>query len=149
MLLRAGAWPAAALLLALAASAAAEELAVIVHPTRTTALDASEIAQIYLKQRRRWPEGSTIVPVNREPDSAERKQFASAVLGQTPQQLAVYWNRRYFHGVQPPATLASEEAVKRFVAREPRAIGYVRVSALDASVRVALRLPEPSPPPRD
>ena len=42
----------------------------------------------------------------------------------------------------PPATLASDQAVKAYVAREKRAIGYIRASAVDASVRVALRLPE-------
>ena len=143
-----GATLAAMLLLACTAPAASDELAVIVHPMREAVLDAGDLAQIYLKQRRRWPDGAAIVPVNREPASAERVQFARTVLGQSPEQLAVYWNRRYFHGVQPPATLASDEAVKRFVASEPRAIGYVRASALDASVRAVLRLPDPpSPPP--
>ena len=134
--------------LALAEALAAEPLAVIVHPQRSATLDVHELAQIYLKQRRRWPSGELIVPLNREPTSAERDQFSRAVLAQTPQQLAVYWNRQYFHGVQPPPTLASDEAVKRFVAGEPRAIGYVRVSAIDASVRVVLQLPAPSSPPR-
>jgi len=138
----------AALLLSLAEPIAAEELVVIVHPTRDVSLGVDELAQIFLKQRGRWPGGDPIVPVNREPTSAVRSQFASAVLDQTPQQLAVYWNRQYFHGVQPPATLASDEAVKRFVANEPRAIGYIRAQALDPSVRVVLRLPESSPPPR-
>ena len=137
------------LLLALAAPLAAEEIAVIVHPTRDVAFDAGGLAQIYLKQRRHWPSGDAIVPVNREPTSTLRDAFARAVLGRTPRQLALYWNRQYFHGVQPPATLASDEAVKRFVASEPRAIGYIRASALDASVRSVLRLPEsPPPPPR-
>jgi len=138
----------AALLISLAEPLAAEELVVIVHPTRDVSLGIDQLAQIYLKQRGRWPGGDPIVPVNRESTSAVRSQFASAVLGQTPQQLAVYWNRQYFHGVQPPATLASDEAVKRFVASEPRAIGYIRAQVLDASVRIVLRLPEPSPPPR-
>jgi ABC-type phosphate transport system substrate-binding protein len=146
---RGSAWVAALLLLALPAPLAAEEIVVIVHPTREAALDTSELAQIYLKQRRRWPGGDAIVPVNREPTSPLRDVFARAVLGRPPQQLALYWNRQYFHGVQPPATLASDEAVKRFVASEPRAIGYIRASALDPSVRVVLRLPEsPPPPPR-
>jgi ABC-type phosphate transport system substrate-binding protein len=137
-----------ALAFALAAPVAADELVVIVHPARSETIDADELAQIYLKQRRRWPGGEPIVPVNRESSSSARTEFVSAVLAQTPQQLAVYWNRQYFHGVQPPATLASDEAVKRFVASEPRAIGYIRASALDASVRAVLRLPESSRPPR-
>lgn len=141
----------AALLLALLAAAPplrAEEIAVIVHATRATPLDATAVAQIFLKQRRRWPGGETIVPVNREPGSALRASFARRVLARSPEQLALYWNRQYFQGVFPPATLASDEAVKRFVAGEPRAIGYVRASALDDSVRAALRLPDrPSEPP--
>jgi ABC-type phosphate transport system substrate-binding protein len=139
---------AAAILLLAAAPLAAEELVVIVHPAREASLGIEELAQIYLKQRRRWAGGEPIVPVNRESTSPARAQFVKVVLAQTPQQLAVYWNRQYFHGVQPPATLASDEAVKRFVASEPRAIGYIRARALDASVRAVLRLPESSRPPR-
>ena len=48
--------------------------------------------------------------------------------------------RAYFNGVLPPATLASDEAVRRFVADEPRAIGYVRREAVDDSVRVVMRI---------
>lgn len=136
-----------ALAIALAAPAVAEELAVIVHPEREASLNLDELAQIYLKQRRRWPGGEVIVPVNRESESPVREWFSKAVLAQSPQRLALYWNRQYFQGVLPPATLASDEAVRRFVAGEKRAIGYIRASALDASVRVVLRLPEPSPPP--
>jgi ABC-type phosphate transport system substrate-binding protein len=145
MRVRALAAVAAALLLSLPACAAADDLVVIVHPSRGVSLDAHALAQIYLKQRRHWRGGDAIVPVNREPGSAEREWFATAVLGRTPGQLVLYWNRQYFHGVQPPATLASDEAVRRFVASEPRAIGYVRASALDGSVRAVLRLPDVSP----
>ena len=137
----------AVLLLAAAAPVHGDELVVIVHPERKASLDIDELAQIYLKQRRRWPSGETIVPVNHESGSPVRAGFARAVLRQSPQQLVLYWNRQYFHGVQPPATLASDEAVKRFVASEKRAVGYIRANALDASVRAVLRLPEPSPPP--
>jgi hypothetical protein len=136
-----------ALLLALSTPAHADELLVIVHPSRGASLRLDEVAQVYLKQRRRWPDGEAIVPVNREAESAVRAWFASRVLAQSPRQLALYWNRQYFHGVLPPATFASDEAVRRFVASERRAIGYIRASALDDSVRVLLHLPEPSPPP--
>ncbi len=141
-----------ALVIAAAAPTRAEELAVIVHASRTLSLDAAQVAQIYLKQRRRWPDGSAIVPVNREPGSRAREGFSRMVLGRSSQQLALYWNRQYFHGVHPPATFASDEAVKRFVASEPRAIGYVRASAVEPTVRVALLLvldDSPSPPPRE
>jgi hypothetical protein len=132
----------ALLLLAAPTALRAQEIAVIVHPARESRLDVDEVARIYLKQRRHWAGGETIVPVNHTSGSPLRDVFSAAVLARTPQQLERYWNRQYFLGVLPPATLASDEAVKRFVARERRAIGYIRASALDSSVRVVLRLPE-------
>jgi ABC-type phosphate transport system substrate-binding protein len=126
----------------LAAPLGAEEIVVIVHPERAAALSIDQLAQIYLKQRRYWPGGEGIQPVNRESESREREAFADVVFSDTPQQLTVYWNRQYFLGVLPPATLASDQAVKAYVARDKRAIGYIRASAVDASVRVALTLPE-------
>lgn len=129
---------------AAAAPAAAGDLVVIVHGDRDARLSVAEVGHIYLKQRRFWSDGSAIVPVNRDSGSETRERFVRRIFGEDTRRLEVYWNRQYFHGVLPPATLASDEAVKRFVAGEPRAIGYVDSSRieLDASVRVVLRLEE-------
>ena len=62
------------------------------------------------------------------------------MLNQTEPRLADYWNRLYFDGILPPATLASTEAVRRYVASDPNAIGYVPVAEVDGSVRVVLHL---------
>ena len=132
-----------ALLAGLAASqAAAGELAVVVHPSRPLTLRVEEISRIYLKQQRFWQNGDPILPINHEARSATRKQFERAVFGSRPGSLADYWNREYFRGVLPPATLASDEAVRRFVASEPRAIGYLPADLVDDTVHVAARLPK-------
>ena len=124
------------------------ELAVIVHPTRAPPLDAIELRRIYLKQRRFWPDGSAIVPINRE-DGPLRSAF-DRLLDDEPARLGAYWNRRYFEGVFPPITLASDEAIRRYVASRPNAIGYIDARTVDASVAVAFRLalrPSPNPNP--
>ncbi len=118
----------------------AEELAVIVHGSRQASLTPAQLARIYLRQRRFWSDGERIIPVNRNSGSEDRRLFDRRVFGEDAERLLVYWNQQYFRGVLPPATLASDEAVRRFVAGEPRAVGYVRASAVDASVRVVLRL---------
>jgi ABC-type phosphate transport system substrate-binding protein len=46
----------------------------------------------------------------------------------------------YFHGVQPPYVLASDEAVIRFVVSTPGAIGYVSNCLADRRVTVVARL---------
>lgn len=134
--------------LALAAPAAAEDVVVVTHLARAESLDLDDLAQIYLKRRRYWNDGGRIVPVNREAASPLREAFTRIVFGASARQHGVYWNRQYFLGVLPPATLASDEAVKRFVASEPLAIGYVGASAVDASVRVVLHLVDPAEAPR-
>ncbi len=123
--------------------AAAQELAVIVHQDRDVALGVEDVARIYLKQRRFWSDGTRIVPVNRDSASAERAGFIRLVFGSAASRLVTYWNRQYFKGVLPPATLASDEAVRRFVAGERRAIGYIRPDRVDDSVRVVLHLGVP------
>ncbi len=115
------------------------ELVVITHPSRAIAIDADDVRRIFLKQRRFWPDGAPIVPINQE-DGVLRERFDREVLQSEPARLAAYWDRRYFEGVFPPITLASDEAVRRYVAAKPNAIGYVDARAVDESVRAAFRL---------
>lgn len=122
----------------------AEDWAIIVHPSRQVELDLSDVALIFLKQRRFWKDGSAIVPVNRSAGSEARESFAKAVFGSEVIGHAAYWNRQYFRGVLPPISLASDEAVLRYVASEPRSIGYTPARLVDESVRVAARF-NPSP----
>jgi ABC-type phosphate transport system substrate-binding protein len=116
------------------------KLAVIVHPDRHDTLDIATIARIYLRQRRFWDDGTPVLPVNREAGSLLREEFSTRVLGTTTEQLASYWNAQYFHGVLPPATLSSSHSIRRFVASEREAIGYVEADAVDDTVRTALVL---------
>ena len=120
--------------------ALAGDLSVIVHPKRETRLTTAELAQIYLKTRRFWENGERIVAVNRNSQSEARDVFVHVVFGKNAQQLAFYWNQQYFRGILPPATLASDEAVRRFVAEERLAIGYVHPGWVDPSVKSVLRL---------
>lgn len=131
-----------ALLLALlwASELAAEEIAVIVHPDRIVSLRKAEIAQIFLKQRLFWDGGEAIVPVNRDAGSSAREDFTKTIFGSRSRAHVAYWNRAYFRGVLPPITFASDEAVLRFVASDPRAVGYVPASRVDDTVRVAARI---------
>ena len=132
----------AVLALGLAAGAAAAQddrrIAVIVHPARATDLSLDQLAQVYLRRKQHWDDGELIVPLNLATGVPQRAQFSQRVLRQSEARLADYWNRRYFDGVMPPATLASTAAVRRYVASDRRAIGYVLATEVDASVRVIL-----------
>ncbi len=115
-------------------------LAIIVHPSRAVDLNADDIARIYLKKRRLWDDGQPIVPINQEAGSLARESFSRQLFGSDSSRLGAYWNEQYFHGIFPPITLSSNAAVKRYVASDPNAIGYIELNQTDDSVRVALRL---------
>ncbi len=130
-----------ALLRAPGVAAGDSDIVVIVHPDRHMALSIDDVAQIYLRRHRVWDDGNAIVPLNLASGHELRTRFSRAVLRQGDRRLADYWNRQYFLGVLPPATLASTEAMRRYVASDPNAIGYLPASEVDSSVRVVLHLP--------
>lgn len=85
------------------------------------------------------------VPVNLPASHPLRRTFSQTVFEALPEDLEEYWNAQYFHGINPPEVLASEEAVLRFVAATPGAVGYVRATLADRRVKVLLRLPAAEP----
>jgi ABC-type phosphate transport system substrate-binding protein len=130
----------AALLAPALARPAELTIAVIVHPSRRATLSDEDVARIFLRKQRFWPDGSPIVPLNREAGSELREIFSQRIFASGSEALAGYWNEQYFLGMFPPATLSSTLTVKRYVAAEPNAIGYVESAAVDGTVRVALEL---------
>jgi len=127
-----------------AASTRATEIAVITgNPPPRIAADRQSLGNIFLKRLRVDEHGLPLVPLNLPPDSALRRAFSSSLLGRSPRTLAQYWNERYFHGVSPPYVVRSEEAMVRFVAATPGAVGYVMACRVDDRVRVLARLPVP------
>lgn len=105
-------------------------------------LSSEKLALIFKRKRNFWDNGERIQPVNLPPAHPLRRAFSQQVFGRSPEELDDYWRDMYFHGVLPPFVLASEEAVIRFVATTPGAIGYVSACALDHRVTVVLRLDE-------
>ncbi|SMF60104.1 PBP superfamily domain-containing protein [Tistlia consotensis] len=105
----------------------AQELLVVANPSVEVPapLSLGQLAAIYLLRITRWPDGSHIVPVNREATSGVRALFTERVLRQSNASLAAYWNEMHFKGRLPPVVQESEQAVLAFVRKVPGAIGYV------------------------
>jgi ABC-type phosphate transport system substrate-binding protein len=131
-----------AILVAISVRAHADgtEVIVITHPSRPISLTASDLRRIFRKQRRFWDDGSPVIAINQSAATSARARFESLVFGDEAAGLPTYWNRRYFEGVFPPITFDSDEAVQRYVASKPNAIGYVDTRVVNDSVHVAARL---------
>lgn len=113
--------------LARADTRSGQEFLVIVHPTNPASeLTVEFLAEAFLKKTTRWGHGETIRPVDHPPSSAVRRRFSQSVLKRSVAAVRSYWQQRIFAGRDvPPPELESDEAVLRYVAKYPGAIGYL------------------------
>jgi hypothetical protein len=124
------------LLISFMQEASAEVLAVIVPLNQTMhPLDANELALMYWRKKLYWGDGKRIQTLNYSANNSLRLQFSQAVLKSTPDTQTDYWNGLYFHGISPPYVVSSQEAMLRFVADTPGAIGYIDACKLDDRVK--------------
>ena len=128
------------LLVLLAGATAAAELVVVVSArSPITALRAEQVADIFLSEATRFPDGGEVVALDLPIGSPLRDDFYLKVANRSPALMKAYWTKKIFTGRgQPPRELPSSQAVRKLVADNPTLIGYIDRSALDASVRPVL-----------
>lgn len=125
---------------ALAVAAASAQIAVVVNPKSPLAsMTAEQVSGIFLGKSNTLPSGSTALPADLPDSAATHEIFYMKVTGKSSAQVKAAWSRLVFSGkATPPKELASSADVKKFVASNPDAIGYIEKSAVDASVKVVL-----------
>jgi ABC-type phosphate transport system substrate-binding protein len=118
----------------------AADFVIIVNRDNPSSELASElVAEAFLKKTTRWSNGETIRPVDLPADSGVRRRFSEGVLKRSVAAVRSYWQQRIFTGRDvPPPELASDEAVVRYVAKYPGAIGYVAPDTQADGVKVVL-----------
>ena len=116
------------------ATVQAEEIVVIVNPAATP-ISKEQIADLYLGRGGVW------TPIDQAVGSGIYVEFYKKATGRDIAQVKAIWSRILFTGRGlPPKQMPDSAAVKRAVAANPKAVGYIEKSAVDASVRVALLL---------
>lgn len=122
--------------------AGGEVLAVIVNkanPVRE--LSQNELRPIFQTTKKAWSSGEDAVPINLPEDNSLRNDFDQVVLGLDPERVARYWtDRKVRGGARPPVRVPNTTAVLKAVATKPGAVGYVRLSEVNPSVKVVARI---------
>jgi ABC-type phosphate transport system substrate-binding protein len=121
----------------LAASVApvlAAEIAVIVNPKNpATKMFSEQAAQFFIGK------STMFTPVEHNDGSAIRNEFNAKVLQKDSAQVKSIWSKLVFTGKgTAPKEYATSAEVKKAVAADPTAIGYIEKSAVDDSVKVIL-----------
>jgi len=130
------------LLLSLLAAGASAQVVVIVNPkSPLSTLTQEQAASVFLGKSSTLPGGGMAVPADLPDVSSVREQFYSKAAGKTAAQVKAAWSRLTFSGkAVPPKELGNANEVKKFVAANVDAIGYIEKSAVDSSVKVVLEV---------
>lgn len=120
----------AALTLALALPAMAEVVVIVNPKAGESALSKDQVAQVFLGK------SSALTPVDQAENSAVRSEFYKKVTDREPSQVKSLWSKLVFTGkATMPKEFGDSAAVKKAVAADPKLVGYIEKSALDASVK--------------
>jgi ABC-type phosphate transport system substrate-binding protein len=120
-------------------SAAERNLAIVVNLNNPVEnLSTPELRRIFLGERGHWPNGRRITLVMLEPGWPERAAVLSAIYQMNETDFNNHFLRGLFTGevFVSPKTLATPEGVSKFIFNVPGAIGYLRETDVDKSVKV-------------
>ena len=126
----------AAAILALAVPAMAEVVVVVNPKAAESSMTKDQVAQFFLGK------SSAMIPVDQPDGAPVRAEFYKKVTDKDASQVKSLWSKLVFTGkATMPKEVGDSAAVKKAVAADPKAIGYIEKSAVDASVKVIYSAP--------
>jgi hypothetical protein len=94
----------------------------------------------FLGKVSRFPNGAQAVPIDQQEGSPARDEFYASYAGKSPAQMKSHWSKIIFTGRgQPPKTVSNNVEVRKLIAADSQAIGYIERSALDSTVKMVIQ----------
>jgi len=116
------------------------QVAVVVGAkSAASAMSAEDAAALFLGKSDQLPGVGVALLLDQSESNAVRDTFYSKVTGKSAAQVKAAWSRLVFSGkATPPKEVANSAEVKKLVATNANAIGYIEKSAVDGTVKVLL-----------
>jgi ABC-type phosphate transport system substrate-binding protein len=113
------------------------EVVVVVNPKAAeSSMSKDQVAQFFLGK------STSMTPVDQPESAPIRAEFYKKVTDKDASQVKALWSKLVFTGkATMPKEAGDSAAVKKAVAGDPKAIGYIEKSAVDASVKVIFTAP--------
>jgi hypothetical protein len=112
----------------------AADIVVIGHPS-AAALTKEQVSDLFLGKNQ------NLTPLDINDSAPLYAEFYRKATGRELAQVKSTWSRIVFTGKgQAPKQLPDAAAVKKAVAADPKAVGYIEKSAVDGTVKVVLSL---------
>ena len=111
----------------------AEVVAVVGAKSPAAAMTKEQVAQIFLGK------SSSMTPVDQADGSAIRNEFYKKVADKEAAQAKALWSKLVFTGkASPPKEFPGSAEVKKALATDVKAIGYIEKAEVDSTVKVVL-----------
>lgn len=115
----------------------AQVVVVVGAKSTATGLSSEQAAALFLGKSDQIPGVGTALLLDQTESNPVREVFYSKVTNKSPAQVKAAWSRLVFSGkASPPKELANSAEVKKMVAANANAIGYIEKSEVDGSVKV-------------
>lgn len=122
--------------IAAAMPASAETVVIVSAKNPATRMFSEQASQFFLGK------STMFTPIDQAEGSTIRNEFYQKVADKDAAQVKALWSKLVFTGkATMPKEYKTSAEVKKAVADDPKAIGYIDKSAVDDSVKVILSLP--------
>lgn len=113
----------------------AGDFVVIVNAgTAVSSINATELADFYLKKKKQWADGTAVRFVDRTLGSPERTAFLSKVVKKTPSEVELFWvGQKLYTGNSAPLKVTSDSMVVQFVSAFKGAVGFVSAAGAEGA----------------
>lgn len=102
-------------------------------------ISQKELSNIFLKKKKKWSDGSSILPVDLKFSSGIRQKFTQDVHKKSMSAIKSYWQKQIFSGRNIPLLEINDDSdVVAYIKANPGSIGYVSKSYHSESVKVLI-----------
>ncbi len=120
-------------------TAMADVVAIVSAKSPLIELSKNQIANLFLGNASMLVLGEPLIPIDMAVGTPLRDEFYASYATKSPAQIRTHWSKLIFTGRgQPPKEANSSRDLKKMIAENPHAIGYLDPKMIDASVRAVL-----------
>jgi ABC-type phosphate transport system substrate-binding protein len=116
------------------------QISIIVAKSSSQKATKEEAKDIFAGAAVTWGNG-TKIQVCDQSDSDVGKTFYASFIGKSANQVRLQWTKLVLSGqAMAPKKMADDAAIRKAVADDPNAIGYIQSSAVDGTVKELARI---------
>jgi len=118
----------------------AGDVVVIGNKGNPNAVDKAFVVKVYTGQTKSWADGGPVFAIDQGVDSPIRADFYSNILGKSSANMKAVWAQNIFSGKGlPPKIVDPDAEVKKIVSSNQNAIGYIKASSVDDTIKVLVK----------